>query len=422
MLGVRAGCTGPACGRRSRQLREAVRCLIRSPVRSALIATGVGASIGALLVAETVAERARLDTMAEIGRIGANVLIVSAKSSENRGGRARTGAVVTTLSHRDATRIVEAVPGVLAVAGEYRAPVSIKVGDLVREASASGVDASYARVSGARMAYGRFFDEDDAKVAGKVVVLGASLARDLFAGAGSPDSTVDPVGQTLWLQRIPFRVIGVLAARGVGLDAFDEDAVAFVPLRTAQQRLFRVDYVQRIFVRVDEARASLDGASRSMAELLIATHRVNPSTGVPDFRVDNQQRLVDIRAASARRLRVFEAGIAILLLGSGAGGTFALQHHTVRDRTVEIGTRRALGATAPDVFIQFLIEASVASMGGAMAGLGTAWAVALLLRTKLIPGLAPAVLVVCVASCIAAACVPAWLAARTRPAVSLRAS
>jgi putative ABC transport system permease protein len=383
----------------TRVTQEAFRNLARRPLRTALVVMGVAVAVGALLIAEEVAERGRIDAVNEIATMGANVVIVSAEASQNRGGRARTAGDVSTLTLRDAREIAAAVPGVLSYASEYRGTVPVKIGSLARQASVAGVDA-------------------EAVSALRVVVLGAQLAEDL-------DGATDPVGDNLWIRGIPFIIIGVLPRRGTGLDAFDEDDVAFIPLRTAQRRLFQVDHVQRVFIRFDESRIDLSEAAITVAALLREGHhriRGSPVLNADDFRVDTQLRLVEMRRTSASRLRAFEVGTGLLLLAVGAGGTFALQQLTVRERLTEMGVRRALGATRKNVFFQFLGESGAASVAGGAAGVCVARVAAYLAHVEFSRELALAVYGACIVSCVSAACVPVWRVVRKHPADALRAS
>jgi ABC-type antimicrobial peptide transport system permease subunit len=402
----------------TRVTQEAFRNLARRPLRTALVVMGVAVAVGALLIAEEVAERGRIDAVNEIATMGANVVIVSAEASQNRGGRARTAGDVSTLTLRDAREIAAAVPGVLSYASEYRGTVPVKIGSLARQASVAGVDASYATLRQAPMARGRFFSRAEAVSALRVVVLGAQLAEDL-------DGATDPVGDNLWIRGIPFIIIGVLPRRGTGLDAFDEDDVAFIPLRTAQRRLFQVDHVQRVFIRFDESRIDLSEAAITVAALLREGHhriRGSPVLNADDFRVDTQLRLVEMRRTSASRLRAFEVGTGLLLLAVGAGGTFALQQLTVRERLTEMGVRRALGATRKNVFFQFLGESGAASVAGGAAGVCVARVAAYLAHVEFSRELALAVYGACIVSCVSAACVPVWRVVRKHPADALRAS
>jgi putative ABC transport system permease protein len=407
-----------ARSRMARQMGEALRMLLRRPLRSILIASGVGVALGALIIAEAVAENGRMQTIREIGRMGANVVIVSAQQSRALGGRGRTGTEVTTLDIRDAGSIAASVPGIASTSVEYRGTAPVKFGALARQASVSGVESTYGSLRSAPMLRGHFFDESDAMSAQRVAVLGAQLAQDL---AGSDD----PVGEILWVRGIPFRIVGVLPPRGTGVDAFDEDGVVFVPIRTAQRRLFQVSYVQRIFLRIDENITTLGQAAAAIASALAARHHLpNDLIGTQqaDFRVETQGRLLDIRSASARRLRAFEIGAAVLLVGAGSGGTLALQNLTVRERLSEVGTRRALGASRGEIFLQFLTEAVVASVLGGTIGSAGGLAVVSLAGWRFPAATGITAFVACVSCCVCAACVPTWRSARLQPAATLRES
>jgi putative ABC transport system permease protein len=131
---------------------------------------------------------------------------------------------VTTLTLRDVREMTQSIPCIQAATPEFRGTIALKTGSTTRKTTVSGVDATYATLRDAPIARGRFFSESEATSAQRLVVLGAELATALFG-------TVDPVGQTLWIRRIPFQIIGVLPSRGAGLDAFDEDETAFIPLR-----------------------------------------------------------------------------------------------------------------------------------------------------------------------------------------------
>ncbi len=407
-----------ASSRMARQTGEALKMLLRRPLRSALIASGVGVALGALIIAEAVAENGRMQTIREIGRMGANVIIVSAQQSRARGGRGRTGSEVTTLNIRDAASIAASTPGVVSTSVEYRGSAPVKFGALARQASASGVEASYGSLRSAPMLRGHFFNESDALSAQRVAVLGAQLARDLLGED-------DPVGETLWIRGIPFRIVGVLPPRGTGVDAFDEDGVVFIPIRTAQRRLFQVDYVQRVFVRIDEAVTTLNQAASAIASVVAARHHLpNDQIGTQraDFRVETQGRLLDIRSTSARRLRAFEIGAAVLLIGAGSGGTLALQNLTVRERLSEVGTRRALGASRREIFLQFLAESVTASVLGGAIGSVSGFLVVKTVGWRFPLDAGIVAFIVCVSCCVCAACVPTWRSARLQPAVILRVS
>jgi len=396
---------------RGDRIAIAMTMVARRPVRSLLAALGMGISVAAMLIAVALAEKGKTAALAEIRKIGANVLTVNAEPTRNRGTRARTNAVVTTLTLLDARAIEREVDGVSLTSAEYRATVPIKVGDLARQAPVSASEPAYRTLRESPMRAGRFFTEDDDAQASRVAVLGGRLANDLFEGR-------DPMGETIHVRGMPFTVIGVLAERGTGLDAFDEDEVVFIPLRTARLRLFPATYVHRIFVRVSE-RANLTEVAASIDAALRARHHTVDGTP-PDFRVQDQRRLVNLRETTIHQLGEFQLEVSVALLGAGALGIFALQLLSVRERRAEIGTRRAIGATRGMVFQQFVLEAAIICLLGSLTGVGLAAGAAAVARVDLPAWFTAAAFGACCASGLLAAIWPARSAARMQPAVALR--
>ncbi len=398
---------------RAARLHVALRAVARRPLRSGLAVSGTALAVGALLVAVAVAERGRRTALDEIRRMGATVLIVSAEDSRNRGDRARTGTVVTTLTSSDARLVESQVPGVRVLAAEYRSTVPVTAGGLARQATVAGVEPSYALLRDAPVASGTFFTTNDDDAAARVVVLGASLARAIFPGR-------DPVGDQLRVRGIPFTVVGVLPDRGAGLDAFDEDEVAFIPLKTARRRVFHVAFVQRLYIRASSAR-DMPAIGAAVVALLDSRH--HRSDAEPrDFRVQDQRRLVSLRDNTIRRLGAFELAFSTALVGTAAVGALALQLLAVRERRVEIGTRRAIGARRGMIVGQFLIESGVVSIAGTAIGLAIGVAVDAVMAAPVSIGVAIAGAAAVVALSTTAAAAPAFIAARRTPATALRAA
>jgi putative ABC transport system permease protein len=175
----------------------------------------------------------------------------------------------------------------------------------------------------------------------------------------------------LFVNRVPFEVIGVLAERGQGLDAVNEDSQVYVPLTTAMRRLLNVEHYASVVLEVEES-ASIESVSEEITGLLRVRHRISPFRPA-DFAVGSQQDVIETQLESANRLGFFVRWIGLSGLVVAGLGVLAIAWIAVRDRTTEIGTRRALGATAPDVFFQFAFEAMVLASMGAALGLGIGW-------------------------------------------------
>ena len=394
----------------------ALRMVARRPARSLLAAFGLALALAALIVAQSLALRGRLRALAEIRDMGATVLIVSAELSRNRGARARTGAEVRTLTMLDERELARSVSDPADMSAEFRTNAVMKVGSLARVAAVAGVEPAYARIRGAPVAAGRFFTDEEDREGARVAVIGAQMARDLFLRDSS--RTTGAVGTAFRIGGVMFSVIGVLPPRGTGLDAFDEDNVVFIPLKTARRRLFRVDYVQRIFVRVC-CDSMLTPAAAAIVDRLRKRHHAAMSEPL-DFRVQDQRRLVNLRLAAARNLGIFERVVVGVLVGASALGMLALQMLSVRERWMEIGTRRALGATRAAIFWQFVCESAFVTTAGGATGIVSGHGVARLLGTAASAQIALAGAGTCIVAALLAGATPAWRAASLRPVVALR--
>lgn len=199
----------------------------------------------------------------------------------------------------------------------------------------------------------------------RVALVGYTVARDLWGDE-------PPVGQRLFINRVPFEVAGVLAERGQGLDATNEDQQVYVPLTTAMRRLLNIDYYGSMLFEVAGS-DDMERVSAEMEELLRVRHRIS-AFRPHDFRVSNQRELIETQLSSANRLGFLVRWIGLSGLAVAGLGVLAIAWIAVRDRTTEIGTRRVLGATAPDVFFQFAFEAMVLATIGAALGLAVGWA------------------------------------------------
>ena len=251
----------------------------------------------------------------------------------------------------------------------------------------------------------------------RVAVLGSSVAKDLF-GATSP------VGERIQINRVPFMVVGVMRERGQSLDAANEDDQVYIPLTTAIRRLANADYYSGILLAVD-GWENMDRAAEATRAALRQRHRAIGKLS-EDFEVQNQKQLLDTQLAASSQLLFFVRWIGLSALSVSGLGVLAIAWIGVRERTREIGTRRALGATRADIFVQVVWESMALSVLGCAVGLGAATVVSILLaRWVNQPGVfdqASARLAVLVATALnlSFAAVPARGAASLDPIQALR--
>lgn len=391
--------------------------LWRYPSRSLLVMTCAALGVTGSIAAVNYASGGRQQVIDQVARLGTNVIVVSALQDRGSGGRARSGTIATTLREGDYRALRREVPAIARSSALVSAGLRLKAAGLSKVAPVVGCEPDFFRIKHWAVEQGEVFDDAQLRRAARVALLGATVAKDLFGEAS-------PIGERLFVNRVPFEVIGVLAERGPGLDATNEDAQVYVPLGAAMRRLMNVDHYNALVLEVGDF-AAMPAASRDITELLRDRHRTG-AFRPDDFSVLNQQELGNTRLAASGRLGFFVRWIGLSALLVAGVGVLAMAWITVRDRTREIGTRRALGATAADVFYQFAFEATVLAVAGAAAGLALGWAVSKLIAARTaLPfvfdaGNAALAFAAAIAINLAFVSWPARRAARLDPVVALR--
>jgi putative ABC transport system permease protein len=343
----------------------AARHVWRFRLRSSLMMLSGILGVGGVTTASSYAAAGRLQVLEQLSKMGANVLVVAARQGRATGTRARTGELVTTLTERDLQAIRREVASIEASTPIVTGTFLVKHGDLAKnDCAIVGAEASFDQIKNWPVRAGQFFSPEQVRHAQRVAVLGSAVAQDLF-------DNQDPIGEKVFINRIPFEVIGVMGERGQGLDAGNDDNEVFVPLRTAAMRLLNIDYYSSILILVEQG-TDLDDASRGIESVLLRTH--HPVGGSPvDFEVRNQKALVATRVTAAGRLDRYVSLVGASALAMSGLGIFAICWVSVGERRVEIGLRRAMGATAGDIFAQFLLEGIGIGVVASLVGMIVAW-------------------------------------------------
>jgi putative ABC transport system permease protein len=310
------------------------------------------------------ADAGRQQVLDQIKRMGTNVLIITPKLSRSVGGRARTGTIVTTLVQADYTGIRRDASFVVRSSATTTAGFLLKHEDLSKNGQVVGCEPEYFEIKKWPALEGESFDETDLRRSARVVVLGYTVARDLFG-------KTSPIGARLAINRVPFQVVGVLAERGQGVDIVNEDNQVFIPLTTAQHRLMNIDYYSSILIEVDDWK-HLDSAGQTLTSILGERHRVSAKNPA-DFQVQNQKTLLDNQTDASQRLSSLVRAVGVSGLFVSGLGILAICWISVKERSIEIGTRRALGANRSDIFLQILLEASFVSLAGSLMGIEAGW-------------------------------------------------
>ncbi|MGI8741398.1 MAG: ABC transporter permease [Bryobacteraceae bacterium] len=344
--------------------RGALRTIWRFPLRSILTILSAVLGVAGALCSVNYAFGGRQKVTNQLARLGTNVLIVTPQQSRSVAGRVRTGGIVTTLTQADYAALRREVPRFSRSSAIATRSFLVKAGDLAKNnCTVIGVEPDYMAIKDWAVQSGNIFEGSDVRRSARVVILGSSVARDLFGDTPA-------VGERVLINRIPFQVIGVMSERGQGLDAANEDDRVYIPLSTAMRRLANVDYFSGIVFAVTRWE-EMDRAAAEIREVLRRRH-VQIGKLPEDFQVQNQKQLIDTQLAASDRLLFFVRWIGTSALAVSGLGVLAIAWISVKERTGEIGIRRALGATRMDIFLQVLWEAAVLSLFGCLAGLALA--------------------------------------------------
>ncbi|MEO8727444.1 MAG: ABC transporter permease [Acidobacteriaceae bacterium] len=340
-------------------LRLSIRNFRRFRLQMALILAATITGTSGVMLSTGYAAGGRQKILDQFTRLGANVIIITPQQSRSVGGRARTGSLVTTLKSADYNIIRQAVNGIAASSATVGTTLRIRAGDLTKNTFIVGCEPDYFVIQHWRAVEGASFDEGAERRQARVAMLGATAARDLF-GDG------DPTGERISINRVPFTVIGVLAERGQGLDATNQDDQVYVPLSAAMRRLMNVDFYNSIVVEI-AASSQMDAAATQLTALLELRHR-RLTQGAPDFQVQSRKALIDAQFASFARLTFLLRWIALSALEVSSLGLFAVTWIGAKNRSREIGMRRAIGATRRDILLQFFTEGMAGGLLGVVLG------------------------------------------------------
>jgi putative ABC transport system permease protein len=340
-------------------LRIALRALARNKLRAFLTMLGIIIGVGAVIAMVAIGEGAKSTIRAQIASLGTNVLIVLPGSNSQGGIRLGTGNV-NTLLDSDARAMVRELPSISFASPVLRRPEQVVAGNLNWGTLAQGVAPEFQQIRDWQVADGRFLHEGDMDSAAKVAVIGETVARQLFGN----DNPIDAV---IRIRNIPFRVVGLLAAKGQTGQGTDQDDTVMIPYTTMQKRLMRTTWVQSIVVKAVNAER-VQEAQEQITLLLRQRHRIGQDRE-DDFNVRNLSDIAEAAQTTARVMAVLLGSVASISLLVGGIGIMNIMLVSVTERTREIGIRMAVGARSRDIMLQFLVEAVVMAATGGLIGI-----------------------------------------------------
>jgi len=342
-------------------IRVAFRALVRNKMRAALTMLGIIIGVSAVIAMVSIGQGASASVQAQIDSIGTNLLFVSAGAQNVGGVRSGTGDTGTnTLTVDDLEAIKREVPSVSMVTPSVNTRGQLIAGNQNWNTSLQGVSEQYPDVRKWQIQSGTFFTDADVRTAARVIVIGQTLADTLYPGA-------DPVGQTIRVSNLPFRVVGVMAAKGQDPQGRDQDDIAFAPYTTVQKKVLGRDRIQIAYVSAISQDATYTAQSQ-ITDLLRQRHKLAASEP-DDFTVRNMTDIAEAANETSRTMTILLACIAGVSLLVGGIGIMNIMLVSVTERTREIGIRMAIGARSSAVRSQFLIESIVLSLTGGTVGI-----------------------------------------------------
>ncbi len=343
----------------SELVTESLSTLTLNKVRTALAMLGVIIGIGSVIALMSLGQGSQKSITDQIQSLGANLLTVS-PGSQTSGG-IRGGSNVQTLTYDDAKAILSSaqIKSIDKVSAEYSTRAQVVAGKNNSNTSVIGVLPEYAEIKNIRVSTGTFITDRHINSLGKVAVLGAQTAIDLF-GEG-----VNSVGQTIRINGQVFSVIGVTEAKG-GSGFNNQDDVIILPLTSAQKLLFGVSYVSSISISASGEDVMVQ-AEQEVTDLLLKRHKIN-NPELADFRIMSQEDILSTVTSVTKTFTTLLTGVAAISLIVGGIGIMNIMLVTVTERTREIGLRKALGAKAKIITAQFLTEAVMITFIGGIIG------------------------------------------------------
>jgi putative ABC transport system permease protein len=396
----------------------AVKTLTANKLRSTLTMLGIIIGNASVIAMVGVGQGAQRYAAEQFESLGPNTLFIIPGSDE---ARQRTFEVQRALTLEDAAAISSQVPSVSAVAPQLQSQQPVTAGNRQLNTLIVGTTPDFTIVRDFEMDHGRFFSEQDVQRNTRVVSLGSDVARRLFGSS-------NPVGQQVRIRNLSFEVIGVMESKGAFLGNNQDDAV-YIPVSTMSSRITgnTSPYGTEVtFISVtarDEN--SINAAQFQMANLLRLRHRV---VNEDSFTIRSQKDALEIVGNVTGALTIMLAAIAGISLFVGGIGIMNIMLVSVRERTQEIGLRKAIGASQSDILLQFMIEAVILSAIGGLigTGIGVAGVTLVAVTTPLQAGVSTAAVVLAVGVSggigLFFGVFPARQAARLDPIVALRSA
>ncbi len=339
----------------------AIRSLKINKMRSMLTSLGIIIGVSAVIIMLAVGSGASKKIAKDMESMGSNLLMIRSASANSGGVRMGFGTK-PSLTLKDAEAIAKNCRGILAVAPYSSGTQQLTYGNQNWSTTIGGTTGSYLFIRNYEIVSGRNLAHEDVQNSAKVAIIGNTVATELFGD-------VDPINKTMRIGNVPFKIIGLLKTKGQSGMGMDQDDLVFIPITTAQKKVFGTEFpgsIKMINVKATDSEI-MQTAQDDISELLKARHHIGKNQE-DDFEIRNLAEMQETIKSSAKTMSILLGAIASVSLLVGGIGIMNIMLVSVTERTKEIGIRMAIGAKASDIRIQFLIESFLLSVIGGVIG------------------------------------------------------
>ncbi len=344
-------------------VRISFRALAANKLRSGLTMLGIIIGVAAVVALMSIGRGATRSVTSRVEGLGSNLISVSSARNVRQAG---AGALSTLLYYSDYLAIAKDTSNVVAISPIYQTSAQVQYGSNQSQFNITGVTPEFASVQAYTVAQGRFITNSDNAAESRVVVLGSQAAADLFSG-------LNPMGRDITIDGINFTVIGVLASKG-STGFFSQDEVILIPLQTGYSRLFggrALNNGKRVLSTISLSAANPNAVNDVISQVeyeLRRDHSLTLHDTLP-FTVSSQNQFLSTLNSITSTLTIFLGAIAGISLFVGGIGIMNIMLVSVRERTREIGLRKAVGARRSVILMQFIVETITLSLVGGIIGI-----------------------------------------------------
>jgi putative ABC transport system permease protein len=347
-------------------VKMALKSMAANKMRTFLTVLGVMIGIASIIIVYSAGEGIRSLLVAQLEAFGTDIIETEIKVPTTKKGSSgntesamaiASGVQITTLSDKD-FKDINKIPNIINGYGAVLTQEKVAVGNESQKANIFGVSASYLDIDKSKIADGFFYSQEDDASLNQVAVLGSKIKTNLFGDS-------DPVGQYISIHKLKFRVIGVMESRGATL-GMDLDDYIYVPVHTLQKKIMGIDYYMYMIHRFQDSKLAADTAEE-IKRIVRDNHDITDPTK-DDFRVSTMEEMMSILDTVTSALTWLLLAIVVISLIVGGIGILNIMYVIVSERTLEIGLRKAVGANYSHIMTQFLVEAVMITLFGALIG------------------------------------------------------